>query len=303
MFLGELEVCGKSPETVRSYGYAIGIFLDYLLSISISFQEVGYAQLITFLQSLRLKGLSDATVRGRFSPISSWYSWLRRMRLIAENPCELVPSIRVPKKKPKFFSEEEMATLRRATLAYQQNTERNVALLEFVYATGCRRSEVSALDTGCLHLTGDPYALIKGKGKEDRLAILDSPGFIKAWTAYLPVRARILSKWERPQEKAAFVTCDGKRMDPETVYYTVKQLCKHAGVRELFPHAIRHSTATHMLNGGADLMDIKEQLGHVSLRTTEMYLHVSLARRRAQYRKSHPGAADPALPSSPPSTS
>jgi site-specific recombinase XerD len=289
---------GRSAETIRSYGQGLELYLEFLASEALDVRAIEYAHLIRFLQSLRLKGLSDGTIRGRFCAVSSYHGWLRRMKVTTQNPCELVPAIKVSRKKPKFFPEEEMLKLREKTLSYPQNRDRNVALLEFIYASGCRRSEVADLDISDLHLDGNPFAKIRGKGLEERLAILESPPFLNAWKSYLPIRARILAKWERPQEKAAFVTVNGERMDPETVYYTVKQLCKNAGVRNLFPHAIRHSTATHMLNGGADLMDIKEQLGHESLRTTEMYLHVSLARRRAQYRKSHP-AAGPDASSSP----
>jgi site-specific recombinase XerD len=166
-------------------------------------------------------------------------------------------------------------------------------MLEFIYASMARRNEVADLDVTDLFLTGEPYATIRnGKGNRDRLVLLGAR-FVKAWTEYLPVRQREILRWENPKEQAAFVNRrTGRRADGQSVYWTVKKLCKLAGIRELYPHAIRHSGATHMLNRGADLMDLKEQLGHSSLATTQVYLHVALERRRAQYQKSHPAAGE-----------
>ena len=213
----------------------------------------------------------------------------------------MVDSIHVPEPTPEFFTEEEFGKLLAGTRAYSRNTERNVAMMEFIYASGCRRAEVSALDVDRLILEKDPFATVKmGKGRRDRLVLLGDR-FVKAWSEYAPVRARALARWERPQEKAAFCTNDGKRIDPETIYYTVRRLCEYAGVRVLYPHAIRHSAATHMLNNGDTLLNIKEQLGHRSLSTTQVYLHVALESRRAAYRKSHPGAS--ASPPASPDTS
>lgn len=257
------------------------------------FKAVEYKDLITLLQGLRLQRLSDATVQTRLSAVSSWYKWMKRIRVVKENPCEMVGSIQVPDYNPEFFTQEEYDKLLEATKRYRKNTERNVALLEFIYASGCRRGEVAKLNLEDLFLGKEMFANVKmGKGRRDRLALL-ADRFALAWDAYLPVRARTLAKWERPQERAAFVTHGGKRMSPETIYYTIKRLCGYAGVRELYPHAIRHTAATHMLNNGADLLDIKEQLGHRSLSTTQVYLHVALDRRRERYRRSHPAASGP----------
>jgi len=300
-YLGELEVVGKSSETIRSYAHSLGLFLDHLIESGVDFRQVGYKDLVTFLQSLRLQGLSEATLQLRLSAVASWYRWLKRIRLVTENPCDMAPAIKVPEPLPEFFTEEEFGKLLGAAKTYPQNTERNLAILEFIYASGCRRGEVAALDAELIFLGAEPFVTVKmGKGRRDRL-VLVGERFVQAWTAYLPVRARTLAKWERPQEKAAFVTVEGKRMSDAAIYDVVRQLCRHAGVRVLYPHALRHSSATHMLNHGADLMDIKEQLGHISLSTTQKYLHVALERRRSQYRKSHPAAGPDA--SSSPSTS
>jgi site-specific recombinase XerD len=246
---------------------------------------------------LRLKKLSEATLQSRLSAVSSWFKWLKRIRVVKDNPCEMVDSIHVPEYIPEFFTEEEVRKLLAAARTYPQNTERNVAIIEFIYASGCRRSEVAKMDVGDLFLGSDMFAKVsQGKGRRDRMALVGDD-FAGSWKVYGPIRARTLARWERPQEKAAFVTVNGRRMSPEAIYDVIRQLCRHAGVRVLYPHAIRHSAATHMLNNGDNLLNIKEQLGHRSLSTTQVYLHVALESRRAQYRKSHPGA------SSSPSTS
>jgi len=290
-YIGELDVCGNSKSTIRHYAYALGLYLRHLADGSVDFRHVEYKDLITFLQALRLKGNRPATVRARFGSVASWYEWLKRVRVVKDNPCDMVPAIKVDKPLPQFFTEEEMEKLRKAARSYRFDRKRNVAILEFIYASGCRRGEVSKLDIDDIHAGENAFATIREtKGRRDRLVILDSPSFLKAWEAYLPIRARALAKWERPTEKAAFITKFGKRIGPNAVYDVIRALCEHAGTRVLYPHAIRHSAATHMLNNGADLLDIKEQLGHKSLSTTEVYLHVALERRRAQYRKSHPAA-------------
>lgn len=225
------------------------------------------------------------------SSISSWYRWLKRIKLVRDNPCELVGSIKAAEKLPVFFTQDETQKLLDGARSFVENRERNVALLEFIYASGCRKGEVSRLNAEDIHGGKDPFALVKlGKGKRDRLVML-SHQFMKAWESYQPARARLLAKWECPTEKAAFLTFKGTRMDGQCIYYNIRQLCIHAKVRVLYPHAIRHTAATHMLNNGADLMDIQSQLGHSSLSTTQVYLHVALERRRAQYRRSHPSAS------------
>lgn len=177
-----------------------------------------------------------------------------------------------------------------------------MALLEFIYASGARKNEVASLNIADLVIGKQPYAkIVMGKGRQDRLVLLGDK-FVKAWVEYLPVRQRHILRWENPKEQAAFVNQrTGRRADGQSIYWTVKKLCRLAGIRSLYPHAIRHSCATHMLNHGADLMDIKEQLGHSSLATTQVYLHVALERRRAQYQKSHPSAQEP--PPEPPASS
>lgn len=300
-YLGELEVCGGSPNTIRHHAYTLEVYLQHLEDAGVDFRATEYKDIITFLQALRLKGNKDISVRSRLSAVSAWYKWLKRVKVVKENPCELVPSIKIDRSLPQFFSEGEMMKLREAAKTYSRDVERNTALLEFVYASACRRGEVSRLNVQDLDLGDSSSARIRmTKGRRERLVILDAPSFISAWKAYAPIRAKLLSRWERPQEPAAFVTKYGKRMGGGGIRDVIKALCCHAGVRVLYPHAIRHSAATHMLNNGDDLENIREQLGHVSLSTTQVYLHVALDRRRAQYRKSHPAAAGP---SSPPATS
>ncbi len=290
-FLGELEVCGKSAETIRSYTHSLGLYLDHLTANGVDFKVVEYKDLITFLQGFRLKGLSEATLQSRLSAVSSWYRWLKRIRVVKDNPCEMFGSIHVPDYNPEFFTEGELKKLLDAARTYPKNTERNVAILEFIYASACRRGEVATLNADQIFLGKEMFAKIdQGKGKRDRLVLLGGR-FAAAWEVYSPIRARLLAKWERPQEKAAFVTVEGGRMSPEAIYDVIRQLCRHAGVRVLYPHAIRHSAATHMLENGENLLNIKEQLGHRSLSTTQVYLHVALGARREGYRRSHPGAS------------
>lgn len=290
-YLGELRIRGNSIETVRSYTYSLGVFLDFLKGKSLDFRQVKYKELISYLQTLRVSGKSEATISIRLSVVSSWYRWMMRMEIVARNPVDTVGPIKVHRPARKFYSEADAQRLLSAAETYPQNRERNIALLQFLYASGCRRSEVANLDMDDLSLNESyPHATVRhGKGNKDRIVILGDH-FRAAWEAYLPIRARVLAKWERPQEKAAFVTCTGKRLDPETIYYLLGKLCRHAQLKFLGPHAIRHSAATHMLNGGADLMDIKEQLGHNNLNTTQGYLHVAIGRRAKRYMQSHPNA-------------
>lgn len=297
-YVGELEVCGNSPLTVYHYSRSLSFFLSHLAEQGVDFRQVQYQHMITFLQKLRLAGMAESTLKARLSAVSSWYRWLKRVKVVSENPCELVPPIRVPEHNPEFFTQEEAARLLKAARTYPLNMERNVALLEFLYASGARRSETAALNVDDIFDGEIPFCRIRmGKGRKDRDVLL-TPQFMKAWRTYSKVRTRILAKWERPLEKAAFVSREGRRLGGKGVYLTVTALCRHAGVRELYPHAVRHTAATHMLDGGDDLMDIKEQLGHKSLATTQIYLHVSMKRRWEKYRQAHPGAqeADPGPP-------
>lgn len=225
--------------------------------------------------------------------MSSWYRWLKRRRLVAENPCELVGSIKVPERLPVFYDESEMQALLAAVRIYPENTERNTALVEFLYATACREEELTNIDVGDIHVGPKPWALIRrGKGKRDRVVFLTAEA-VAAWEAYQPVRARHMAAWESPREQAAFLAVKNRklrRISPHGVYDMLSTLCGFAKVRDLGVHAVRHAAATHMLNAGMDLMTLKEILGHKCLTSTQIYLHVSTERMRAQYEKAHPRA-------------
>lgn len=290
-FLDHLELSGYSPETCRSYHFGLSQYLTYLKERKTDFRKVGYSDLLRYIEAIRKGILKQSTLRQRLASVASWYRWLLRREIVQRNPCDLLGGFKVPRPSPKFYSEEQTAALLEAARTSPVMPERNLALIEFIYASGCRRSEASNLNAADLFLNdGASYARIRnGKGGKDRMAILGD-AFVEAWRAYEPIRAAILFKYGRPTEPAAFVTVSGSRVHRDTIYYQFAELCKRAKVPVLGPHAMRHSTATHMLNNGADLMDIKEQLGHASLSTTQVYLHIAFERRLERYQRTHPNA-------------
>lgn len=216
-----------------------------------------------------LRDLSPRTVARHISAIKQFYSFLRREKIIEANPAELVEAPKWQRGLPKVLTQEEINRL--FDVAYLDQSIKGIRLcvmLEILYASGLRVSELITLKKSCVNNYNQyPVLLIKGKGDKERLVPLHEKAYqqIKAYLPYVPKTTEYL-----------FVARGNKPMTRMRVFQLIKALAIKAGIdpTKISPHIIRHAFATHMLKNGADLMLLKEILGHAHLSTSEIYLHV-----------------------------
>lgn len=216
-----------------------------------------------------LRDLSPRSVARHISAIKQFYSFLRREKIISANPAELVEAPKWQRGLPKILSEEEITRLFDvACLDQSIKGMRLCVMLEILYASGLRVSELISLKKSCINNYNQyPVLLIKGKGNKERLVPLHEKAYqqIKAYLPYVPKTTEYL-----------FVTRSNKPITRMRVFQLIKALALKADIdpTKISPHIIRHAFATHMLKNGADLVLLKEILGHANLSTSEIYLHV-----------------------------
>ncbi len=274
-----------SAHTVSSYGRDLRQLALYLAEAGVRWNKAGNVVLRGFLATLYEKKLKKSSIARKLAAVRSFYAFCVKRKWIAENPAKVLATPRQDKKVPSFLSEEEAAELLDLPRGRKPVDLRDKAILEFIYATGIRVSELVGIDSGDIH-PAERLVRVRGKGKKERLV----PFGRKAGGAlddYLRVRPRLVEK--SPGETAVFVNYRGGRLTTRSVERMVhKSIGRTAVARKISPHSLRHSFASHLLGRGADLRAIQELLGHASLATTQKYTHVDLKQLLTVYRKSHP---------------
>ncbi|HVA40263.1 MAG TPA: tyrosine-type recombinase/integrase, partial [Candidatus Binataceae bacterium] len=232
-----------------------------------------------------MKRASRATVQRRLFAIKAYFRW-RAATMDVESPVRTMRSPKVEKRLPQIIGEREAARLVEAEdEATGPAALRDRAILEVLYSSGLRVSELTGL---CWRDIDEELGMVMvraGKGNKDRLVPLGEPALdaLKAW------RGAMASGWT--PDSAVIMNMRGGRLTPRSVQNIVARRLIEAGIETpLTPHGLRHCFATHMLNGGADLRSIQEMLGHSSLQTTQRYTHVSVNRLKEVYRRAHPRA-------------
>lgn len=260
-----------------------------------------------FLVESQKAGKTASTTSRKLSSLRTFYKFLEREGHVHVNPFTGLKGPKRPRTLPHFLSVAETVRLLDAPLAVWQQAEkpsggterrlaeyvarRDAALLEVLYSTGGRVSEVAGLQDGAVDLLSG-VVQVRGKGKKERLCALGRPA-CKAVKAALELRNALWPEIERrPRgEKPVFVNVRGTRLTTRSIERLLKRYLAAAGLNhELTPHALRHSFATHLLDAGADLRSVQELLGHASLSTTQIYTHVTVQKLREVYQEAHPRA-------------
>lgn len=267
-------------------------FVTHIDQESRGLSQIDHGVLLRWMQKIRLTGVQERSLQGNKSAVSSWYEWLVRIGKVERNPIKMLAAIKVKKTIPKPLTTEETSLILTKARELRSNEAlRNVAILEVLYTSGIRRAELCGLDLTDLKLEGDtPHIVIRAaKGNREAIALVGRSA-VEAIKGYLPSRARLCRRLERPGAFAAvFVSRRGERLEGRQIYKIVVDLGWKILGKKITPHQFRHSFATDLLNNGADLMSIKELMRHATLQSTEKYLAVSKERLKAQYMR-HPRA-------------
>ena len=278
--------CGMSDNTIAAYGTDLRQWLDWLDEHRVqSLQQVDLKLLAKFLEHLRSRNLAVSTVARRLVSLKMYFRYLVLDGVLPESSVDLLASPKLWQYLPTVLSPETVDQLLAAPSQEDSYPLRDRALLAVMYATGCRASEVAGLRLRDMHLD-ENYCRCVGKGNKERIVGLN-PVAVAAVEAYL-THERPLLVGSRDAE-GLFVTRSGRVFSRITVWHIVKKYAARVGIeKKVSPHTLRHSFATHMLAGGAEIRALQELLGHASIRTTQIYTHVEHSRLKAVHAKCHP---------------
>lgn len=279
--------CGMSPNTVAAYRNDLQQFLTWLPSQHVdSIGDVDLPVLSDFLQLMRDQKLAATTIARRLVSLKMFFRFLVLEGVVVESAIDLLRSPKLWQYLPKVLSPEVVDQLLAAPCGEDSYPLRDRALLAVLYATGCRASEVTGLRLQDVNLT-ESYARCLGKGNKERIVSLN-PVAVSAIEAYLRHERPTMTRRESEQP-ALFVTRSGRPLSRIVVWHLVKKYAARIGCsKQVSPHTLRHSFATHMLAGGAEIRALQEMLGHASIRTTQIYTQVEHSRLKAVHSKCHP---------------
>lgn len=274
-----------SPHTIEAYSRDLQQFTDFLteqINPSVTIHQISHLHIRRFLASVH-KELTKSSVGRKLAAIRSLFRFLLRRGIIEKNPAELVSTPKKEKKLPFHLNIDEITTLVEVPKLPEELPSRDRAILETLYSSGLRVSELTGLDIKGIDLVAGSVRVF-GKGGKERIVPLGSKA-IKALEEYLEMRGN-------PGINAPlFVNSRGGRLTRRSVARIVdKYMFYLETMKKASPHTLRHTFATHLLEGGADLRSIQEMLGHASLSTTQKYTHVSIDRLLEVYDKAHPKA-------------
>ena len=288
---------GFSQHTLDAYRNDLGQFADFLRDRfngtserSDVWNRVDLDLLNDYIADLRgRKGYRDTTTARKVAAIKSFFTFLAQNGVIEEPPTESLGSPRVGRALPKFLTEEEVdLLLREADKTGTAEGQRDANILELLYATGLRVSELVSLNVQDVDFE-ESYIRCWGKGSKERIVYAHDKA-LNGLQDYLST-SRMSLVGQNKEEAALFVNHRGERLTRQWVWNILKTYSKRAGIdRKITPHTLRHSFATHLLQKGASLRHVQELLGHSSISTTQVYTHLTSEHLRDEYEKSHPRA-------------
>ena len=255
---------------------------------AVLWERVSPLDIRAYLALLNEKGYARRTIARRVSALRSFYKFLVRENILDTSPLAKVRSPKLEKRLPSFLDEVEIDEL----LALPDDKplgRRDQAVLELLYATGCRVSELVGLTLERLDLS-NRFVILLGKGNKERLVPLGNT-CCAALAAYYPHRLELMHKYRVEQHDQVFVNSRGGPLTDRSVRRILDKYISQLALRkQVSPHTIRHTFATHLLSHGADLRAVQELLGHANLSTTQIYTHVTTERIAAVYKQNHPRA-------------
>jgi len=289
---------GASGNTIAAYRNDLGQMEEFLAAAGkqngngadVPWLAINQNQVFEYILHLKGQSYAEATIARKVAAVKSFFSFLQAEGKVKVNPTETLASPKVGKSLPKPLTVQEIDELleqpmRRAT----PEAKRDRAMLELMYATGLRVTELVSLDVTDCQIEGDkPHVRLVGKGNRERqIPLLDQPA--QEVSEYIRfARPRLVGERD---EQALFVNRRGERLTRQGFWLILKGYAQEAGIQgRVTPHTLRHSFATHMLRGGMDIHKVQELLGHANISTTQVYTQVSREHIREAYEKAHPRA-------------
>ncbi|MDI6716613.1 MAG: tyrosine recombinase XerC [Actinomycetota bacterium] len=281
-----------SKNTVDAYTRDIAQFLNYSYRLKKQLQDIDYRLIRNYLGFLQKQGYSRKSMARKLSSIKSFYRFLQSQGYSSKNPADIVSAPKIEKKLPKFLKKDAIDELLSAPDVSNPLGLRDRAILEMLYATGIRVGELIGLNLNSIDYEKLEVKVF-GKGRKERIIPIHRAA-ADAIRDYLKDGRKALVRQEgrmRAVTTALFVNSKGGRLTAHGIRYILSRYIKAVGLSKgISPHSIRHSFATHLLEAGADLRYVQELLGHVDLSSTQVYTHLSRARLRDIYMRSHPRA-------------
>ena len=293
IFLQYLQVEKQySPDTIRAYKVDLEQFFESVDS-KLKLTQISINNIQQFIQELSRNKMSERTLSRKLASIKSLFKYLVRQEEVPVNIAKLVKSPKIPKRLPNYLSSTEIASLLDYPYGESFKDSRDRLILELFYATGLRISELIKIK--CAHIQLESGTIkVLGKGNKERVVIFGATAS-EILRTYLMQRGELkqyeLSPYLFPQIKKSIDGSMKSHIHVKTVFNIVKKYIRQISSDEkLSPHSLRHSFATHLLDNGADLMAVKDLLGHASLSSTQIYTHVQVKKLKEVYNQAHPHA-------------
>lgn len=284
---------GRSRNTVQAYRRDLRQYQHWLNDRQLTPMTVAHDDLTAFVNDAKVSGRASSSIARQTAAIRMLHRYLATEQYRPDDPTGRLDGVRVPSGIPKPLSEEQVTSLLDTVLGNEPLHRRDRALLELLYATGARVSEIVGLSMGDINFD-DSLVRLFGKGSKERIVPFGSSAASAIDDWFSPSgRARLVpDRWKRRDDaEAVFLNQRGGRLSRQGAWLVIKKYGQRAGIADhLSPHVLRHSCATHLLDHGADLRIVQEMLGHASISTTQVYTRVSQERLWEVYRSAHPRA-------------
>ncbi len=287
LFDRDLRRRGAAERTRRAYGTDVGELAVWAGHMGLDPEDLDYPWLRRYAAHLGGTGAAPSTLARKLASLRAFYRVLYEHGAVAANPADLLPAPKQPQRLPRTLKAAEVSALLDRIPTGTPLEQRDRALFELAYGSGLRAEELVNLDVGSIDFDAEQVR-VEGKGGKTRFVPCGEHS-LRSLGRYLErARGTLASD---PAEPALFLSKSGRRLSTSDVRRRLRTWARHAAAQgAVHPHALRHSFATHLLDGGADLRAIQELLGHSSLSTTQVYTRVESARLRAAYARSHPRA-------------
>jgi len=279
---------GLALNTLESYGRDLRQYAEYLSAQDRrDLDAVSRDTIVGYLLHLQEQGKATATIARRLAALKAFYQYLVRERVLQEDPTRNLESPKLQRRLPRVLTVSEVERVLRQPDPRVPGGMRDRAMLELLYATGIRVSELVSLNLGDVNMD-QGYLRCFGKGAKERLVPIGSFALQSLRSYLAEARPHLVRE---PREQCLFVNHHGHRLTRQGFWKIVKRYSQEAHIeRSITPHTLRHSFATHLLENGADLRSVQEMLGHADISTTQIYTHLTQTRLKEVYARSHPRA-------------